>query len=57
MDRILSRIKDSRIHHVIHNPLSWQNGIHNNGWRKKISRIWHAKRIYDGRQIIAVSVS
>ena len=56
MDRILSRIKDSRIHHVIHNPLSWQNGIRNNGWRKKISRIWHAKRIYDGRQIIAVSV-
>ncbi len=55
IDRILSRIKDKRIHHVIHNALSLQNGIRKNGWRKKMSRIWHAKRMYDGRQIIGVS--
>ncbi|MDB5813206.1 MAG: glycosyl transferase [Rhodocyclales bacterium] len=55
IDRILSRIKDKRIHHVIHNALSLQNGIRKNGWRKKLSRIWHAKRMYDGRQIIGVS--
>ena len=55
IDRILSRIKDSRIHHVVHAVLSLQNGIQKNGWRKKLARIWHAKRIYDGRQIIAVS--
>ncbi len=55
IDRILSLIKDNRIHHVIHNPLSLQNGIKKNKWRKKISRIWHMKRIYDGRQTIVVS--
>lgn len=55
IDRILSRIKDNRIYHVIHNPLSLQNGIRKNGWRKKLARIWHMKRIYDGRQIIVVS--
>ncbi|MFT3734860.1 MAG: glycosyltransferase [Rhodocyclaceae bacterium] len=55
IDRILSRIRDPRIHHVIHNALSMQNGIRHNGWRKKLARIWHAKRMYDGRQIIGVS--
>jgi glycosyltransferase involved in cell wall biosynthesis len=55
IDRILSLIKDNRIYHVIHNPLSLQNGIKKNKWTKKIPRIWHMKRIYDGRQIIAVS--
>ena len=55
IDRILSRIRDKRIHHVIHNALSMQNGIRKNGWRKKLARIWHAKRMYDGRQIIGVS--
>lgn len=55
IDRILSRIRDKRIHHVIHNALSLQNGIRKNGWRKKLARIWHAKRMYDGRQIIGVS--
>ncbi|HSD39817.1 MAG TPA: glycosyltransferase [Rhodocyclaceae bacterium] len=55
IDRILSRIRDDRIHHVIHNALSLQNSIRKNGWRKKLVRIWHAKRIYDGRQIIGVS--
>lgn len=55
IDRILSRIKDKRIHHVVHNALSLQNGIRKNGWRKKLARIWHAKRMYDGRQIIGVS--
>jgi len=54
-DRILSRIEDDRIFHVIHNPLSLQNGIRKNSWRKKLSRIWHMKRMYDGRQIICVS--
>jgi glycosyltransferase involved in cell wall biosynthesis len=55
IDRILSRIPDERIHHVIHNALSLQNSIRENGWRKKLVRIWHAKRMYDGRQIIGVS--
>jgi len=55
MDRIVSLIKDKRIYHVIHAPLSLQNGIRKKNWHKKISRIWHMKRIYDGRQIIAVS--
>ena len=55
MDRILSLIKDKRIYHVIHAPLSLQNGIRKNKWLKKVSRIRHMKRIYDGRQIIAVS--
>jgi glycosyltransferase involved in cell wall biosynthesis len=55
IDRILSRINDNRIFHVIHNPLSLQNGIRKNSWRKKLSRIWHMKRMYDGRQIIVVS--
>ena len=55
IDRILSRIEDDRIFHVIHNPLSLQNGIRKNSWRKKLSRIWHMKRIYDARQIIVVS--
>jgi glycosyltransferase involved in cell wall biosynthesis len=55
IDRILSRIEDNRIFHVIHNPLSLQNGIRKNSWRKKLSRIWHMKRIYDGRKIIVVS--
>jgi glycosyltransferase involved in cell wall biosynthesis len=55
MDRILSRIKDNRIFHVIHSPLSIQSGIQGNKWHKKISRIWHIKRIYDNRQIVCVS--
>ena len=55
MDRILSLIKDNRIYHVMHSPLSIQCGIQDNKWHKKISRIWHMKRIYDNRQIIAVS--
>ena len=55
MDRILSLIKDNRIYHVMHSPLSIQSGIQDNKWHKKISRIWHMKRIYDNRQIIAVS--
>ena len=55
IDRILSRINDNRVYHVIHNPLSLQNGIRKNSWRKKLSRIWHMKRMYDGRQIIVVS--
>jgi glycosyltransferase involved in cell wall biosynthesis len=55
MDRILSLIKDNRIYHVMHSPLSIQSGIQDNKWHKKISRIWHMKRIYDKRQIIAVS--
>ena len=55
IDRILSRIEDDRIFHVIHNPLSLQNGIRKNSWRKKLSRIWHMKRMYDDRQIIVVS--
>jgi len=55
MDRILSRIKDDRIYHVIHSPLSIQSGIQDNKWHKKISRIWHMKRLYDNRKIIAVS--
>jgi len=55
MDRILSLIKDNRIYHVMHSPLSIQSGIQGNKWHKKISRIWHMKRIYDKRQIIAVS--
>ncbi len=55
MDRILSLVKDNRIYHVIHNPLSLQNGIREKKWYKKISRIWHMKRMYDGRQIVVVS--
>jgi len=55
IDRILSLIKDNRIYHVMHSPLSIQSGIQDNKWHKKISRIWHMKRIYDNRQIIAVS--
>lgn len=55
MDRILSRIKDNRIYHIIHSPLSIQSGIQGNKWYKKISRIWHMKRIYDNRQIVSVS--
>jgi glycosyltransferase involved in cell wall biosynthesis len=55
MDRIISLVKDKRIHHVIHAPLSLQNGIRGKRWYKKISRIWHMKRMYDGRKIIAVS--
>jgi glycosyltransferase involved in cell wall biosynthesis len=55
MDRILSRIKDDRIYHVIHSPLSIQSGIQGNKWHKKISRIWQLKRTYDNRQIITVS--
>jgi len=55
MDRILSLIKDNRIYHVMHSPLSIQSGIQDNIWHKKISRIWHMKRIYDNRQIIAIS--
>ncbi len=54
-DRILSRIQDDRIYHVIHSPLSIQSGIKENKWYKKISRIWQTKRIYDNRQIITVS--
>jgi hypothetical protein len=52
MDRILSRIQDDRIYHVLHSPLSIQSGIRENKWYKKISRIWQTKRIYDNRQII-----
>lgn len=55
MDRILSRIQDDRIYHVLHSPLSIQSGIKENKWYKKISRIWQTKRIYDNRQIITVS--
>jgi glycosyltransferase involved in cell wall biosynthesis len=55
MDRILSRIKDRRIYHVIHNPLSLQNGIQNNTWYKKLVRIKQMKRVYDTRQLITVS--
>ena len=55
MDRILSRIKDDRIYHVMHSPLSIQSGIQGNKWHKKILRIWHIKRMYDNRQIITVS--
>ncbi len=55
MDRVLSLIKDNRIYHVMHSPLSIQSGIQDNMWHKKISRIWHMKRIYDNRQIITVS--
>jgi glycosyltransferase involved in cell wall biosynthesis len=55
MDRILSRINDRRIYFIIHSPLSIQSGIQGNKWYKKISRIYHMKRIYDGRQIITVS--
>ncbi len=55
VDRILSRIKDNRIYHVIHSPLSIQGGIKDNKWYKKISRIWQIKRLYDNRQIITVS--
>ena len=55
IDRILSLIKDCRIYHVIHSPLSLQNGIRKNSWHKKLSRIWHMKRMYDGRKIISVS--
>ena len=55
MDRVLCRIKDKRIFHVIHSPLSIQSGIKDNKWHKKISRIWHLKRLYDNRQIITVS--
>lgn len=57
IDRILSRIKDNRIYHVIHSPISMQNEIKESNWRKKISRIWHMKRIYDSRKIICVSES
>lgn len=55
IDRILTGIRDPRIHHVIHNALSLQNGIRHAPWRKRISRIWHAKRDYDRRQLIGVS--
>ncbi len=55
MDRVLSLVKDDRIYHVMHSPLSIQSGIQDNKWHKKISRIWHMKRIYDNRQIITVS--
>ncbi len=55
MDRILSLIKSNRVYHIIGNPLSMQSGIRKNKWHKKISRIWHMKRIYDGRQIIGMS--
>lgn len=55
MDRITSLVKDKRIHHVIHAPLSLQNSIRGKKWYKKISRIWHMKRMYDGKKIIAVS--
>jgi len=57
MDRILSLIKDNRIYHVMHSPLSIQSGIQDNKWYKKISRIWQIKRMYDNRQIITVSES
>ena len=55
MDRILSLIKDNRIFHIIGNPLSMQSGIRKNKWYKKISRIWHMKRMYDGRKLIGMS--
>ena len=55
MDRILSLINDDRIYHIIGNALSVQSGIRKNKWRKKISRIWHMKRIYDGRKLIGMS--
>ncbi|CAM8432930.1 RfaG Glycosyltransferase [Candidatus Methylopumilus universalis] len=55
MDRILSLIKSNRVYHIIGNPLSLQSGIRKHKWYKKISRIWHMKRIYDGRQIIGMS--
>ena len=55
MDRVLCRIKDKRIFHVIHSPLSIQSGIQDNKWHKKISRIWQLKRLYDNRQIVTVS--
>ena len=55
MDRILSLIKNDRIFHIIGNPLSMQSGIRKNKWHKKISRIWHMKRIYDGRKLIGMS--
>ena len=55
MDRILSLINDDRIYHIIVNALSVQSGIRKNKWRKKISRIWHMKRIYDGRKLIGMS--
>ena len=55
MDRILSLIKSDRIYHIIGNPLSLQSGIRKNKWHKKISRIWHMKRMYDGRKLIGMS--
>ena len=55
MDRILSLIKNDRIFHIIGNPLSMQSGIRKNKWHKKISRIWHMKRMYDGRKLIGMS--
>lgn len=55
MDRILSLIKSDRIYHIIGNPLSLQSGIRKSIWRKKISRIWHMKRMYDGRKLIGMS--
>jgi glycosyltransferase involved in cell wall biosynthesis len=55
MDRIIGLIKDDRIYHIIGNPLSLQSGIRKHKWHKKISRIWHMKRMYDGRQIIGMS--
>ena len=55
MDRILSLIKNDRIYHIIGNPLSLQSGIRKVKWHKKISRIWHMKRMYDGRKLIGMS--
>ena len=55
MDRILSLIKSDRIYHIIGNPLSLQSGIRKVKWHKKISRIWHMKRMYDGRRLIGMS--
>ncbi len=55
MDRILSLIKNDKIYHIIGNPLSLQSGIRKNKWYKKISRIWHMKRMYDGRKLIGMS--
>jgi glycosyltransferase involved in cell wall biosynthesis len=55
MDRILSLINDKRIFHIIGNPLSLQSGIRKHKWHKKISRIWHMKRMYDGRKLIGMS--
>ncbi|NSL53668.1 glycosyltransferase [Uliginosibacterium aquaticum] len=55
IDRILTGLRDARIHHVIHNALSLQNGIRHAGWRKRFSRTRHLKRDYDRRQIIGVS--